>query len=229
MPHPFPSQFDPDVFEAGLRALERRAPFQFPEGAVPSSFRRSSVLVAFWREGHDLKVLLTKRAETLSGHPGQMSFPGGKLEPGESWTDGALRETEEEVGIPRDTVEVLGRLDDAWSGAGHLLVPIVGWLPDRPTTRPNPAEVAEIHMPSVRGLLAPEAYSEEEARLGDEVYSNPILEWETGRLFGLSTDLLIEALRLASGIDTVHGRERLASLHSYLRMKAATANESDRG
>lgn len=130
-PHPFTLAFDPEAFEAGLRGLARRAPFEFPRTAVPTHFKHSSVLICFWRGAAGLHVLLTKRAASLRGHPGQMSFPGGRLEEGETWTEAALRETEEEVGLSRDRVEVLGRLDDAWSGAGHLIVPIVGWL-DRP-------------------------------------------------------------------------------------------------
>ena len=162
-------------------------------------------------------MLFTKRAATLRGHPGQMSFPGGRLEEGEDWADAALRETEEEVGIARESIEVLGRLDDAWSGAGHLIVPIVGWLDDAPSYLPNPAEVEEIHAPSVVGLFEPEAFSREEKRYGEDVFYNPILSWAGGRVFGLSTDLLIEAMQWGIGIDEAHGPSRLVSLRSYLR------------
>lgn len=228
MPHPFPVPFDASLFESRLRILAQRSPYHFPRDEVPEHFRRSSVLICFWREEADLRVILTKRAATLSGYPGQMSFPGGKLEPGETWSEAAIRETEEEVGVPRDQVEVLGRLDDAWSGAGHLLVPIVGWLGGRPDFDPNPDEVEEVHTPSVLGLMNQSAYSEEEAHYGDQTFTNSILTWEEGRLFGLSTNLLIETLRWASGLEVDHGASRLESLQSFLLVTEAERREGER-
>ncbi len=225
-PHPFRARFDATLFETRLRAIDRREPFRFPSESVPDSFKRSSVLICFWREASDLHVLLTKRATSLRGHPGQMSFPGGRLEDGEDWIAGALRETEEEVGIPRARIEILGRLDDAWSGAGHLLVPIVGWLDARPTLAPNPDEVEAIHTPSVSALFAPDAYSLEQADVGGDVYYNSTLRWEGGSVFGLSSDLLIEAIEWAIGLDEHHGPSRLSSLESWLRVKAAQESES---
>jgi 8-oxo-dGTP pyrophosphatase MutT (NUDIX family) len=235
LPYPFPdlyadplsTPFDAERFETRLRQLSRRDPFLFPKHHVPDHFRLSSVLICFWREEEDLRVILTKRAATLSGHPGQMSFPGGKLEPGEEFLAAAIRETEEEVGIPRERIEVLGRLDDAWSGAGHLLVPVVGWLTGRPDFEPNPAEVEEVHTPSVRKLMLPHAYSEEEAQMGERTFINPILSWESGRLFGLSTDLLIEALLWATGEDVEHGARRLDSLQSFLKLKEEEGSVGD--
>ena len=235
MPYPFPdlyadplsSPFDAERFESRLRRLSDRDPFLFPKHHVPDHFRHSSVLICFWREEEDLRVILTKRASTLSGHPGQMSFPGGKLEPEEEFFSAAIRETEEEVGVPREKIEVLGRLDDAWSGAGHLLVPVVGWLAVQPDFEPNPAEVEEIHTPSVRHLMSPGAYSEEEARIGQRTFINPILSWGSGRLFGLSTDLLIEALLWATGEDVEHGSRRLDSLMSFVKREEEEGSGGD--
>jgi len=226
--HPFTNAFDASLFEERLRSLGSREPYLFPRSEVPDHYRHSSVLICFWREAADLHVILTKRAATLSGHPGQMSFPGGKLEPGEGWSAAAVRETEEEVGIPRESIEVLGRFDDAWSGAGHLLAPIVGWLDAAPTFDPNPAEVEEVHTPSVLGLMKPSAYAEEEATVGDRTFINPILNWQEGRLFGLSTDLLIEALQWASGVDVQHGAGRLESLRSFRKMKEKEAEDVEK-
>lgn len=212
--------FDPDRFEAQLRGLDSSEAFVFGTDEVPAHFVRASVLICFWQDAEDVRVLMTRRAATLRGHPGQMSFPGGKLEAGEDWSGGALRETEEEVGIPRETVRVLGRLDDAWSGSGHWLVPIVGWLDAPPRFRINPDEVESLHTPGVRELLAPSAYSREAADLDGDRYYNATLRWSDGQVFGLSTDLLIEALERGLGRDAHPGPERLNSLRSWLRMKA---------
>jgi 8-oxo-dGTP pyrophosphatase MutT (NUDIX family) len=215
-PHPFTIAFDPKAFEAGLRGLARRAPFEFPRTAVPTHFKHSSVLVCFWRGAEDLHVLLTKRAASLRGHPGQMSFPGGQLEEGETWTEAALRETEEEVGLSRDRVEVLGRLDDAWSGAGHLIVPIVGWLDRPPALVANPSEVETIHTPNVSGFFADDAYSLESRHFEGTRYENPTLHWEEAEVYGLSADLLIETIQYALGFEAPHGPGRLRNLKSYL-------------
>jgi 8-oxo-dGTP pyrophosphatase MutT (NUDIX family) len=223
--HPFPGRFDVDSIEARLRDLGRREAYRFPKDVVPSHFRRSSVLIGLWREEDDLRVLLTKRAETLSGHPGQMSFPGGQLEAGEDWIAAALRETEEEVGIARDQIEVLGRLDDAWSGAGHLIAPIVGWLEEAPICTPNPAEVSEIHTPGIASFFEDKTFSREAFQIGDETFHTPIFSWEGGRLFGLSTDLLIETIRWGIGFDEGHGPKRLDSFRSYLRQKEREREE----
>lgn len=177
-------------------------------------------MICFWHEAEATRVLLTQRARSMRTQPGQMSFPGGRLEPGEDWVAGALRETQEEVGIPEDAIEVLGRLDDAWSGAGHLLVPIVGWLPERPEMKLNPAEVDRVHMPSVEELLAPQAFAFEEADLDGDIVYNETLRWADGHAFGLTTDLLIEAIREGLGEREPHGQTRLANLHSWLRMRA---------
>ncbi len=225
-PHPFPHRFDAACFETRLRRIGAREPFLFPADDVPEHFKRSSVLLCFWRQDRDLRVLLTKRAATLRGHPGQMSFPGGRLEDGEDWVTGALRETEEEVGIPRNRVEVLGRLDDAWSGAGHLLVPVVGWLDTRPTFTANPAEVEAIHTPSVSALFDPDVFTREEARIGDDLYYNSTLRWDEGSVFGLSTDLLIEAVQWAIGLEEHHGPGRLSSLRSWLHWRTEQESES---
>ncbi len=187
--HPFSRPFDALEFEKRLRCLDRREPFLFPQDIVPIDFKRSSVLICFWREETDLRVLLTKCASTLRGHPGQMSFPGG-------------------------------RLDDAWSGASHLLVPVVGWLDAPPTFSPNPDEVEAIHTPSVSGLFAPDVFTREEADLGGDVYYNSTLRWKEGSVFGLSSNLLIEVIQWAIGFEAAHGPGRLSSLESWLRLKA---------
>ena len=215
-----PSRFDPARFEARMRALPARSALRFGAREVPDDFGRSSVLIAFWHEAEDVRVLLTRRAATLRTQAGQMSFPGGRLEPGEDWVEGALRETDEEVAIPPGAVDVLGRLDDAWSGARHHLVPIVGWLAEPPAPRPNPSEVDSIHTPTVSSLLPAAAYSVEPVEIDGETFHNATLRWAEGEhVFGLSTDLLIEAIQWGLGIETRPGNDRRASLRAWLRSR----------
>ena len=227
VPHPFPRPFDADAIEERLRTLDLREPFVFSRSDVPAGFQDSSVLLLFWREADDLRVLLTRRAAHLRGHPGQMAFPGGRLEPGEGPVEAALRETEEEVGLSPQSIEVLGRLDDAWSGAGHRLVPVVGWMADAPECTPNPEEVAEVHTPSGSSLFAPDAYRWETKRIGDQTFLNSTLHWGDDEVFGLSTELLIEAIQWGLGVPHQHGRTRLENLHAYLRVRSAEERAND--
>jgi len=221
--HPFGEDdvgcFDVQAFESRLRGLGGASVLSFPDDAVPEDFKKSAVLLPFWREGDDVAVLMTKRAASLRGHPGMMAFPGGRLEEGESWVEGALRETEEEVGIPRDGVEVLGRLDDAWSGSRHRLVPIVGWLHERPRIVANPDEVASVHTPLVSTLVRPASWSRTAIPLGNYVHYDATIEWEDDHVYGLSADLLVEALLRGFGQPARNGYRRLESLRAWLRVQ----------
>ena len=109
-------------------------------------------------DGAGLEVLI---ADQLDGNTGQrtMRLPKGHLEPGETLEEAALREAHEEIGLEPGSVEVLGRLDDAWSGAGHHVVPIVGWGSAPPELVASPREVAEILVCAVETLPLPDSLS----------------------------------------------------------------------
>jgi 8-oxo-dGTP pyrophosphatase MutT (NUDIX family) len=207
----------PDQFRARLRALSHRKRFAFPEGSIPDHFRAASVLLPFWEEGGEIRVVLIRRSTKSSRHAGQVAFPGGLLEQGESWEAAAIREASEEVGIDPTSVEVLGSLDDAWSGAGSHIVPIVGWLRSIPRLTPSPAEVAEILVPRVADLLLPEARGEEEVAVRGVRYVDPTVTWPGGRAYGLSADLLLEALDWAERRSPSRGPHRLRDLLAFTR------------
>lgn len=85
--------------------------------------------------------VLTRRLTTLRRHSGQWALPGGRLEAGETETDGALREIHEEIGLQLPAAAVLGRLDDFVSRSGHLISPIVVWADDERPLIASPDEV----------------------------------------------------------------------------------------
>ena len=205
-----------EEFYARLSSLRDREPFRFPPAEIPSHFRRAAVLLPFWSSHGEVWVVLTRRSPSLSEHTGQTAFPGGRLAPNETWIQAALREADEEVGIEPDSVEVLGELDDAWSGAGHHIVPVVGWLSTSPKLRSNPSEVAEILFARVSELLRPESRGEDEIVHNGVRYINPTLSWSGGDAYGLSADLLLEALEWGIGGQPARGLVRLRELRRYL-------------
>jgi len=112
-----------------------------PPGAV-----ESAVLVPLVESTDGLSVVLTRRRDDLRSHAGEFSFPGGRRDPGEaSLVDTALREAEEEVGIARTTVELIGALQPtATIATSFSLHPFVGLVPEGAATVAEPAEVAEV-------------------------------------------------------------------------------------
>ena len=100
-------------------------------------------------------MIFTVRTETLPSHKGQISFPGGSIDPADhSPTAAALREAEEEIGLDPANVEVLGALDSFHTFvSGYVVTPIVGWLPHQPDLRPNPAEVAQVLQVPISDLV----------------------------------------------------------------------------
>lgn len=124
--------------------------------------RSSAVLAPFYEHDGELWVVLTRRSWNMRSHTGEVSFPGGGVEPGESSIAGALREANEEIGLPPSDVEVLGELDHLMTVSSRsFIVPFVGLLDGRPELTPSPREVdAVLHVP-VRELLLDEVYREE--------------------------------------------------------------------
>jgi 8-oxo-dGTP pyrophosphatase MutT (NUDIX family) len=90
-------------------------------------------------------LLVTRRAARLRAHAGQWALPGGRLDPGETPVQAALRELEEEVGLERGPDDVLGLLDDYVTRSGYVMTPVVVWTGDAGELRPAEAEVAAVY------------------------------------------------------------------------------------
>jgi 8-oxo-dGTP pyrophosphatase MutT (NUDIX family) len=132
----------PADFESSLRAaLAAHRPQRVH---VPEA-RAAAVLIPVLSHP-DPAVLLTVRTESVRSHKGQISFPGGSIDPSDaSAAAAALRETEEEIGLDEASVEIVGELDTTPTFvSGYVISPFVGVLRGRPELRPNPAEVAEV-------------------------------------------------------------------------------------
>ena len=179
----------PDPWRAWLSRRERRA-LHLPD------YRRAAVLVALTRE-RDARVLLTVRSEDLPTHKGQVSFPGGRMEPGETPVEAALREAWEEVGLEPDDVEVIGEMDDAFTPIGFHVTPVLARIPPDDDYRPN-AEVASVVLPSLGELRALAPIREVRALpSGDQhvLYRYP---WRGHDIWGMTARILHDIVR--SGI-----------------------------
>jgi 8-oxo-dGTP pyrophosphatase MutT (NUDIX family) len=145
------------------QALSRPAPasarnlsdgFRLPgrEGATTDA----AVLVPLVNRPQGLQVLLTQRSAELPDHAGQISFPGGRVEPDDaSHSAAALREAAEEVGLPAPQVTLLGQLAQYETVTGFRVTPVVGWVEPPLTLKPDPLEVADIFEVPLAFLLDP--------------------------------------------------------------------------
>jgi 8-oxo-dGTP pyrophosphatase MutT (NUDIX family) len=126
--------------------------FQLP----PDKLREAAVLVPLVDRPEGLTVLFTLRTAHLSAHAGQISFPGGRRETCDhSPEDTALRETEEEIGLPRERIEVVGRLDTYLTRTGFQVTPVVGLVRPPFAIDPDPTEVDEVFEVPLTVILDP--------------------------------------------------------------------------
>jgi 8-oxo-dGTP pyrophosphatase MutT (NUDIX family) len=129
----------------------------------PGTLRHAAVLALLIPGGRsdddETRIVLIERARTLRAHAGQLALPGGKPEPEDaSLAETALRETEEEVGLRRDTPRLLGRLDPVPTPTGFMIVPFVAWAPPGWRPRPTSAEVQRVLTPALTELADPRVH-----------------------------------------------------------------------
>lgn len=127
-----------------------------PPGRV---LRPAAVLIAVWLRPTGARLILTKRASHLQHHPGQIAFPGGKVDAGDDGAVGAaLRETHEEVGLPPERVQVLGILPPHETVTGFSVTPVLGLVRDDFIPIPEAGEVEEVFTVPLSHVLDPGRY-----------------------------------------------------------------------
>ncbi len=166
--HPFIAFLETRLRSAlpGAEAQRIMAP-RFANGEMrsftpPHDARPSAVLALMCEEHDELCIVLTLRSERLGSHKGQFSFPGGRMESNESDIEAALRETEEEIGIERSHVQVIGRLSDLYTPPSNShIFPVVAYCNELPEIKHNPHEVDDIRIVPLSKLLHEHAIEEE--------------------------------------------------------------------
>lgn len=139
------------------RRLSRRLEELPPRTETEWEATPAAVLVPFYREDDEWHLLLTKRTEDVNSHRGQVSFPGGAIEPRDQTpAETALREAHEEIGLPPERVEILGQLDALLTVTQYHVTPIVATIPWPFDITLNPNEVASAFGVPLPWLMDPE-------------------------------------------------------------------------
>ncbi|HEY7107654.1 MAG TPA: CoA pyrophosphatase [Acidimicrobiia bacterium] len=175
---------------------ERCADLPEPRPGPPreADTRDAAVLVPVFERGGEAHVVLTHRPDAMPNHSGEVAFPGGKIDPAldVDARAAALREAEEEIGLPRDAVELIGELDTMHTVSGPFLIaPFVGVLDPLPTLRPNPSEVERVFDVALSELLADGVHHEERWRFPHEDRGVHFFELEDETVWGATARILV--------------------------------------
>lgn len=182
-----------DAFLAGLPP-ELSASFShlLPAAPIPAA-----VLIPIVDHSEQLTVLLTQRAADLKNHAGQISFPGGRIEPDDAGPlQAALRETEEEIGLERRFVEVVGYLPDHLIISGYRVTPVVGLVRPGFSLALDTTEVTETFEVPLGFVLDPANHKARRRKLGEgeiEVYDIP---YDGRNIWGATAGMIITLYRL---------------------------------
>jgi 8-oxo-dGTP pyrophosphatase MutT (NUDIX family) len=164
---------------------------------APPEVRPAAVLIAV-TDRAEPGVLLTHRPETMRAHPGQVAFPGGKIDPGEDAVEAALREAHEELGIDPQAVRVIGASDRFVTGSGYDVTPVLAIIPPDLPIVPDPHEVSGWFEAPLRFILDSANHVQ---KIGEfRGHERPYLEieWQGHRIWGVTAAIIHNlSLRLA--------------------------------
>lgn len=187
-----------DTLRAALEAGQRRSPELIAGDVLESEeggIMPAAVLVGVV-DRPDPSVILTLRPDTMRRHPGQVSFPGGRIDPGDAdAVAAALREAEEEIGLPPSAVDVIGTADSYRTVTGFEVTPVIGIVAPGLTLKPHPGEVAAVFEAPLHYLLDPVHQHIRTAiwRGAERTYYE--IEWEDQRIWGATAAMIVNLSR----------------------------------
>ncbi|MBS0482186.1 MAG: CoA pyrophosphatase [Proteobacteria bacterium] len=156
---------------------------------LPEELRPAAVLAAI-TERERPGFLLIHRPSDMRAHPGQVAFPGGKIDPGESAIEAALREADEELGIDPAQVTVIGTSDVYRTGTGYAITPVIAVVPPDLDLRPNPTEVAKWFEAPVDFVFDPANQHRQSAFWQGQERSYIEIMWHEHRIWGVTAAII---------------------------------------
>jgi 8-oxo-dGTP pyrophosphatase MutT (NUDIX family) len=190
----------------GLDAQRRMAPVPrrgWTPGLLPDDARPAAALLALYPDAAGARFILTKRSSELPTHRGQVSLPGGAVDPGESLAQAALREAHEEVGIAPGTVDLLGMLTPVHIPvSGFVMHPVVGCLRARPLTVAAPGEVSRVIEVPVAELLDPGRHRTVVSVRDGIEFEMPYFDLDGEQVWG-ATAMVLSEFAAVLGVDVV--------------------------
>jgi len=169
---------------------------------VEGSCLKAGVLILIYPFQNRLHLVLTRRAEKLERHQAQISFPGGRQEPGETQEQTALRETCEELGIHSETVHMVGHLTPLYiPPTNYCIYPFVAQTDIKPQFTPSPFEVAEILEIPLAHLLDPQTVRKEVWTLRGQNIEVPFYYFEGHKIWGATAMVLAEFLEMIQTME----------------------------
>jgi 8-oxo-dGTP pyrophosphatase MutT (NUDIX family) len=178
---------------AGQLRMSPRPRFGWRPGRVPDDCRHSGVLLLVYPRDGEPHLVLTLRSSRLPNHAGQVSLPGGALEPGESSEAAALREAHEEIGVEPSRVQIVGALSPLHVPvSGYVLHPWVGLAGGRPRWRPDAREVERVLEVPLARLCDPAHVRLERRERGQRRVEVPYFALDRERVWGATAMVLAE-------------------------------------
>lgn len=182
-----------DRLLSGPQAAEDMAtllPDWVPPGGFDGPPKEAAVLIALVRRGADLTVLYTERSPELRSHSGQISFPGGRIDPGDRGpADAALREAEEEVALRREDAQILGYLPAYYTGSNYLITPVVALVEPSRAFIPNPGEVQSVFEVPLDLLMEAESFGTFVIERGGQTHTTWQIAHEGLVIWGITANL----------------------------------------
>ena len=166
--------------------------------------RDAAVLIAV-TERERPGALLIHRPQSMRSHPGQVAFPGGKLDPGEDAVAAALREADEELGIMPSDVRIIGTTDPYQTGTGYHVTPVLGIIPRDLSLRPNPAEVDSWFEAPLDHLLAPANHQAQSGVWKGQRRDYLRIEWEGHQIWGVTAAIIANLSRRVAWVEKTNG------------------------
>ena len=174
-----------------LTKVQSEIEFNFPDST--ENAKKASVLILLFPDSNNIHFFLTQRTLSVEHHKGQISLPGGTCEKNEKTINTALRETEEEIGVDKNEVEIIGELTPFFTPtSGFIVHPFIGWCNRRPKTNKQTDEVHTLFSASLSQLLNDQILELENWNLRGYETKVPFYNFDGHKVWGVTAAILSE-------------------------------------